>query len=230
MKKSALVLLLAIAGCNENRLAAGNGAPHGPGNGGDPAGAVKPVAVVLAGGGGGGASIFDGTSSYDPDDASTGAIVAFTWALDAVPPGSNAAISANGSGALLAADVAGNYTVSLVVTDRDGLHSDKVSYTLAWLEIEIDGDCLTASCPSEAPYPVGCDIDMDGGDERGCVASTPTSSVVYFQEGDACGAGHVSGTLLCAAQPGLALSATSCPMNKSVTFYPTQSQDCPDTN
>jgi hypothetical protein len=117
-----------------------------------------------------------------------------------------------------------------VVTDRDGLLSDKVVYTLAWMEIEIDGDCLTASCPGEAPYPVGCDIQMDGGDERGCVASTPASSVVYFQEGDACGAGHVSGTLLCAAQPGLALSAASCPMNKSVTFYPSQSSDCPDTN
>ena len=62
------------------------------------------------------------------------------------------------------------------------------------------------------------------------VASTPAQSVVYFQEGDACGSGHVSGTLLCAAQPGLPLTEANCPMNKSVKFYPTTSGDCPDTN
>lgn len=233
MKKTLLFLTIAtlLAGCNENKLAAGSPPPaesdddddDGSGNG------QNPVAVVLAGGGGA-ATVFDGSSSFDPDDASATAITAFTWALEAKPAGSSAALSPNGNAAMLSADVVGAYTISLVVADQDGLLSDKVEYTLQWVDIDIDGDCLTASCPAEAPYPVGCTIDMDGGDNRGCVASQPTQSAVYFQEGDACGAGHVSGTLLCAQQPGLPLTDANCPMNKSQKFYPTTSSDCPDTN
>lgn len=229
MKKAWRLLALALlaAGCNESKLAAGNSEPPGDDDDGGAQG-VKPVAVVIAGGGA--STVFDGSSSYDPDDASANAIAAFTWTLESAPSGSTAALSPNGDAALLDADVVGSYTVSLVVEDQDGLESDEVQYTLQWLAIDIDGDCLTASCPAEAPYPVGCNIDMDGGDERGCVASQPTQSAVYFQEGDVCGSGHVGGTLLCSAQPGLPLTEASCPMNKSVKFYPTTSNDCPDTN
>jgi hypothetical protein len=93
--------------------------------------------------------------------------------------------------------------------------------------VNIDGDCVTASCPANAPYPIGCSITMSGGDPRGCVASTATSSVVYFQEGDKCGAGHVGGTLKCATVPGSGLTAQNCTINKSQTFYPTAPSGCP---
>lgn len=229
MKKTLLLLtLVLLAGCNESNLAAGDPAPAADDDDDDAANGVSPVAVVLVGGGA--STVFDGSSSYDPDDGSANAIAAFTWTLEASPAGSSAVLSPNGNAALLDADVAGAYTISLIVEDQDGLSSDKVEYTLQWLNIDIDGDCLTATCPAEAPYPVGCNIDMDGGDERGCVASQPTSSVVYFQEGDACGAGHVGGTMLCSATPGLPLTEANCPMNKSQKFYPMASNDCPDTN
>lgn len=95
--------------------------------------------------------------------------------------------------------------------------------------VNIDGDCVTAMCPAAAPYPIGCDIVMSGGDSRGCVASTPTSSTVYFQEGDVCGAGHVSGTLLCASEPGMGLDETNCVINKATRYYPPDRNGCPDT-
>ncbi len=96
--------------------------------------------------------------------------------------------------------------------------------------INIAGDCVVASCPPEAPYPVGCMITLYGGDERGCVASTPTFSAVYFQEGDACGAGLVEGVLRCATTPSATpLDATSCPINKPVRYYPPTYAGCPPT-
>jgi hypothetical protein len=97
------------------------------------------------------------------------------------------------------------------------------------VEVHLDGDCLTASCPPQAPYPIGCDITMAGGDSRGCVASTPTSSTVYFQEGNACGAGKVTGTLKCSSQPGAKLDQTTCAINKSDKFFPDTKDGCPDT-
>lgn len=104
------------------------------------------------------------------------------------------------------------------------------------VSVSLSGDCVTTSCPPEAPHPVGCDIVMDGGDARGCVANTPGDSVVYFQEGDVCGAGHVDGTLRCSSlvcvgeddEP-LALNAQSCPINKAQPIYPATAQGCPDT-
>ena len=53
------------------------------------------------------------------------------------------------------------------------------------------------SCPSAAPYPIACQLDFKGGDARGCVAHNSGSSTVYLQEGNACGAGRVVGTLKC---------------------------------
>jgi hypothetical protein len=98
--------------------------------------------------------------------------------------------------------------------------------------VDLDGDCLTVSCPPQAPYPVGCAIVMEGDDSRGCVASTPSSPDVYFQEGDECGlipafSGHVSGQLLCSTQPGAPLTAATCPINKSTPLYPPTSAGCP---
>lgn len=95
--------------------------------------------------------------------------------------------------------------------------------------VDIDGDCVTAQCPPQAPYPVGCNIVMSGGDDRGCVASSPASSVVYFQEGDQCGAGHVTGTLSCSSVQGAPLGPATCAINKPTKYYPSDPSGCPDT-
>jgi hypothetical protein len=99
--------------------------------------------------------------------------------------------------------------------------------------VNLDGDCLSAFCPAQAPNPIGCQITMDGGDSRGCVSHAPGSSEVYFQEGNACplclpligctgGAGRVSGTLRCSSElTPVALNATNCVINKSEPSYPT---------
>ncbi len=112
--------------------------------------------------------------------------------------------------------------------DCDGTVDEGCSHIVN-LTLDLDGDCITTSCPPEAPYPVACMIMMDGGDERGCVASTATGSVVYFQEGDACGAGHVGGTLSCSSDPGVGLNESNCMINKPVRYYPSDRSGCPDT-
>ena len=93
--------------------------------------------------------------------------------------------------------------------------------------VNINGDCVTATCPPQAPYPVGCNIQLAGGDPRGCVASTPTSSVIYFQEGDKCKKGSVKGVLYCSTKPGAKLSASSCNINKPTKLYPASKYGCP---
>jgi len=95
------------------------------------------------------------------------------------------------------------------------------------VKVYLNGDCLTASCPAMAPYPVGCNITMGGGDCRGCVANTPTSSKVYFQEGNNCGAGYVKGTLYCSSKPGAGLNASNCQINKKKKYYPKNKSGCP---
>lgn len=113
--------------------------------------------------------------------------------------------------------------------DCDGM-VDEGCATIIEVMVSLDGDCLTASCPAEAPYPVGCNIRMEGGDPRGCVASDPMSPVVYFQEGDACGAGRVTGTLLCSSEPGTGLAEANCVINKDTRYYPRDRGGCPDAS
>lgn len=96
------------------------------------------------------------------------------------------------------------------------------------VSIFLVGDCITASCPSTHPYPVGCDVFFSPGDDRGCVASTPSNSVVYFQAGDQCSAGLVTGTLSCSTQMGSPLSSSSCPINKPIPIYATAPSGCPE--
>lgn len=99
--------------------------------------------------------------------------------------------------------------------------------------VDIMGDCVEASCPGSAPYPSGCDLNMMGGDSRGCVANTPGSSTVYFQEGDKCpflglgDAGHIVGTLFCAVEMRDPLSAMNCTTMKADNTYPTDKSACP---
>jgi hypothetical protein len=117
--------------------------------------------------------------------------------------------------------------------DCDGVIDDGCSLTVP---VDIDGDCLYAYCPPQAPYPIGCNIIMDGSDSRGCVANAQGSSAVYFKEGDACpnplcpfcDSGHISGTLLCSSQqaPG-PLNDMNCPINKPDKFYPADPSGCP---
>jgi hypothetical protein len=109
--------------------------------------------------------------------------------------------------------------------DCDGLVDEGCGITMP---VNLDGDCLFAACPPQAPYPIGCNIVMEGGDSRGCVSVAPGGGVVYFQEGDACpifgigDAGHVSGQLLCSSVPGAPLDDNNCPITtKSTHYYPT---------
>ncbi len=110
--------------------------------------------------------------------------------------------------------------------DCDGMVDEGCTH-ICTVTVMLDGDCVTASCPTECPYPVGCDITMAGGDSRGCVASTPTGRSVYFQEGNVCGAGHVGGTLRCSSIPGAGLNAGNCRINKPTAYYPTSRSGCP---
>lgn len=98
------------------------------------------------------------------------------------------------------------------------------------VDVNIDGDCVSAYCPPQAPYPIGCNIIMSGNDPRGCIANTPGSAQVYFQEGNACGAGHVSGTLKCSSKkPSTPLDGSNCPINKSTPIYALSQSGCPPT-
>jgi hypothetical protein len=113
--------------------------------------------------------------------------------------------------------------------DEDCDGKDQLCPGTTAVTLNISGDCITVACPPNAPYPVGCNVVFVGGDNRGCVANAPGSPVVYFQEGDVCSAGHLSGTLLCSSAAGGGLNAVNCPINKAVKYYPTSKSGCPDT-
>lgn len=114
--------------------------------------------------------------------------------------------------------------------DCDGMPDDGCPMErICNVTVNLTGDCLTARCPTDCPYPVGCNITMAGNDPRGCVASTPGNPVVYFQEGDACGAGRVTGMLRCSNVRGPGLNATNCPINKPTRIYPPSRSGCPAT-
>ncbi len=53
---------------------------------------------------------------------------------------------------------------------------------------------------------------------------------VYFQEGNACGAGHVTGTMQCSACPGTGLNASNCPIDKPEPSYPHDRSGCAPTS
>lgn len=94
----------------------------------------------------------------------------------------------------------------------------------------IVGDCVTAACPAQAPFPVGCNVIFSPGDDRGCVASRPTESAVYFQAGDKCNEGLILGTLFCSDTAGPALSLATCPINKPVPMHVPTANMCPETD
>lgn len=89
------------------------------------------------------------------------------------------------------------------------------------------GDCAWVECPPDAPYPIACQVDFQGGSSRGCVAYEPGDTKVYFKEGKACDAGEVSGTITCSTCPADGLDSTNCPINKPDPTYVENHADCP---
>ncbi len=92
---------------------------------------------------------FDGRASYDPNDLS---LDKFEWELMSSPPGSAVSLP-EGTDVLegFAPDLAGDYVVSLVVTNSDALRSQPCEVTLTaqpsedlWIELywAIEGDDL----------------------------------------------------------------------------------------
>lgn len=134
-------------------------------------------------------------------------------------PGSGG--SGGSSGCVPAPEQCGN----AVDEDCDG--KDQPCADEVCQSINLFGDCLTVSCPANAPYPKSCNVFFSPGDDRGCVASTPSSSTVYFQAGDQCNVGLVTGTLCCSKTPQAPLTQQSCPINKPQQFHVTSKTECP---
>ena len=91
-------------------------------------------------------------------------------------------------------------------------------------------DCVYVSCPSATPYPVGCNVlfSIASKEPRGCVASTPQNSTVFFKAGNSCNLGFVTGFLLCDKKPGTGLNFFNCPMiGKTKHFYVSSPSSCP---
>jgi hypothetical protein len=132
----------------------------------------------------------------------------------------------SGCGQVVLTETCGNH----VDDDCDGLVDEGCNLDA---EVSLDGDCLSAFCPPQAPNPIGCEITMEGGDSRGCVSHATGSPEVYFQEGNACpfcipgiactgGSGRVSGKLRCSSDPTpVAFDAKNCVINKTEPSYPT---------
>lgn len=125
----------------------------------DPSGTVPPVAVVRASEAAplvGATVSFDGAGSFDPD----GAVVGYQWDFGDGTTASGAAVSH-------AYASAGTYTVSLVVTDDDGL-TDGEAIQIAVQTPNQSPVAVLAASPSSgtAPLPVSFDgsgsVDPDG--------------------------------------------------------------------
>ena len=112
--------------------------------------------------------------------------------------------------------------------DCDGMPDDGCpAMRVCMVTVNLNGDCVTTRCPADCPYPVGCNITMAGDDPRGCVASRADNPVVYFQEGNVCGAGRVTGSLSCSNVRGAGLNAMNCRINKPTPIYPADRTGCP---
>ena len=91
-------------------------------------------------------------------------------------------------------------------------------------------DCVYVTCPAATPYPVGCRVlfSIASKEPRGCVASTPYNSTVFFKAGNKCNAGFVTGWLLCSKKSGAGLNGLNCPMiGKTKHYYVSSPSSCP---
>ena len=91
-------------------------------------------------------------------------------------------------------------------------------------------DCVYVKCPAATPYPVGCNVlfSIAKNEPRGCVASTPYNSTVFFKAGNSCNLGFVTGFLLCDKKPGTGLNFFNCPMiGKTKHYYVSSPSQCP---
>ncbi len=74
----------------------------------------------------------------------------------------------------------------------------------------VNGDCQGTDvnpalrCPPECPFIAGCDVNMSGGSNWGCVANNTATGEIYFQEGTSCfpsSSDTVIGTVKCSNVP-----------------------------
>ncbi len=134
----------------------------------------------------------DGSASTDPE----GLPLTYAWTLDGTPLGSDVAGLIDDTQAIshFTTDVAGEYTVSLIVTNTNGIESAKRTCTmdaipieqlhveLSWstnsadLDLHLVNDGLTATCEDGADNDLDgaedCDVvdrDSDGIDDGPCV-------------------------------------------------------------
>ena len=127
---SSVVVLasLMMVGCNDYSL--------GPG----PPNLDRPVAVIESNASSYATldtALFDGTSSYDPDNSGPNAIAEYRWSMRTVPPGSSTTAQNAGVGqGQVFVDVAGTYEVQLVVVDQDGLESQPATYQFEGIPFE----------------------------------------------------------------------------------------------
>lgn len=125
-------------------------------------------------------ALLDGTASYDPDNLDIpDAIVEYEWTLVSTPAGSATELvpSPSGKRANLFLDLAGSYTLELVVTDRDGLRSEPTQITLDGLpfediHVELTWDTDDTDLDIHLIHQTSC----SGGD---CFAVPPTDC--FFQ-------------------------------------------------
>jgi hypothetical protein len=115
------------------------------------------------------------------------------------------------------------------VLDAAALPPADAGSALVEVSVDIKGDCVKATCPANAPNLVGCALDFQGDDDRGCVARTGNASEIFLKEGNSCGAGRVVGKILCSSVPsaGAALDAKTCPIDKKTPIYAASPNDCP---
>ena len=113
----------------------------------------------------------------------------------------------------------------LIDNDCDGLIDEQGCVVT---DVVVDDECVAVQCPSENPYPIGCQVDFQGDSGVGCVAHRPGDSMVYFQEGGYCNDGRVVGLLICSSVPGIELTEESCPINREERHYPEDPSNCPE--
>src|SRR5579859_5649040 len=118
----ALVALALAAACNNSSLTTAGKQPT-PSPTPRPNRALPPLPGLPGNSGAPPATlnVFDGSNSYDPDGSK---IASWAWSLTSVPSGSQAAITAIANTAAKASftpDVAGDYTIQLMVADTAGL-------------------------------------------------------------------------------------------------------------